>query len=365
MNGRPHRAETAGPRLRGALRHVGLLVCFALVTTPPLLWEVAGWWAGHSSAADMLRGVARCAVIELPGVIALWLCVMAGARRHLAIPAALRWGVTVVFSALIAAGSCALLYAAIVLPGDDPMTPGLLFAMRLPWYLVLASLLLAAQEFARRSAELDAAAHADALAQVERQRRLDEARSQLLQAQIEPHFIFNALANVRRLLHTDPTAGGELLDDLLRYLEEALPRLREDQATLGREVELVRAYLAVHRVRMGDRLRAEIDVPASLAAQPLPPMLLLTLVENAIKHGLQPMVEGGTVRVTARENNGQVTLSVEDDGRGLSPGLGSGTGLANIRARLRALYGSAADLALAVNAPRGVRATIRLPAASA
>jgi hypothetical protein len=237
--------------------------------------------------------------------------------------------------------------------------PGMHFAVL--WYVCLSTLLVLAQAFTQRSQAAAAAWHQTQVRQLALERELSSARLQLLQAQVEPHFIFNALANVRRLLRTDAAASRSLVTDLLRYLEEALPRLRDEQTTLGREVELVRAYLAVHQVRMGPRLRTEIDVPAALADRPVPPMALLTLVENALKHGLQPMVEGGTVRVAARAESSRLTLTVADDGHGMGSGSGHGTGLANLRARLRAMYGASASLALAVNEPRGVIATITIP----
>ena len=133
------------------------------------------------------------------------------------------------------------------------------------------------------------------------QSELAAGRLQLLQAQIEPHFLFNSLANVRRLLRTDGGAGRAMLADLLRYLESALPRLRDDQPTLEREVEIVRAFLGVHQVRMGPRLQVDIDVPQALGDRIVPPMMLLTLVENALKHGLQPLLEGGSIRIGATE----------------------------------------------------------------
>jgi signal transduction histidine kinase len=230
------------------------------------------------------------------------------------------------------------------------------------WSLSLAALLVLAHHFSERSRQAASALHEAQLARLAQERELASAHAQLLQAQVEPHFIFNALANVRRLMRTDAMAARTLLADLLRYLEEALPRLRDEVTTLGREAELVRAYLAVHQVRMGARLRYEVNVPPALSALPVPPMLLLTLVENALKHGLQPLVEGGSLRVGARvADDGRVLVSVADTGRGMGSSSGAGTGLANVRARLRAAHGASASLALAVNEPRGVVATVTLP----
>jgi signal transduction histidine kinase len=243
---------------------------------------------------------------------------------------------------------------------EEQRTPGDLRYLFF-WNLVLASFLTAAHSFAQRG---QAASHALHDAEVRRMalaRELDTARLQLLQAQVEPHFLFNALANVRRLLRTDAGAASTLLADLLRYLQEALPALRDEHSTLGREAELVRAFLAVHQVRMGARLRTRIHVPPDLVGHSLPPMILLTLVENALKHGLQPRVEGGDVHIHASAAHGLLTLTVADTGQGMGSGSGAGTGLANVRARLKAMYGGAASLSLAVNEPRGVVATVVLP----
>ena len=228
-----------------------------------------------------------------------------------------------------------------------------------------ALLMVGLYEFVLRSHGAEQALHEAGLRRLGLAGELAAGRAHLLQAQIEPHFLFNSLANVRRLVRTDPKAAAAMLADLLRYLREALPRLRETDVTLSQEVELVRAYLDVHAVRMGPRLHYEIDAPEDLAAAPMPPMLLLTLVENALKHGLHPLPEGGSIRVAARRSDGVLTLTVGDTGRGMGEGSGHGMGLANVMARLRSLYGARAALSLHVNEPRGVLATITLPIAAA
>jgi LytS/YehU family sensor histidine kinase len=189
-----------------------------------------------------------------------------------------------------------------------------------------------------------------------------EARLQVLQAQIEPHFLFNTLANVRRLYQTDLAAGRAMLDNLMRYLEVALPHMRAERSTVAGELSLVEAYLHVQRIRMGRRLTFRIDVPAPLHALEVPPMMLLTLVENAIKHGLNPLPEGGAIEIRARREGDRLRLDVTDDGRGFQATSGGGTGLANIRARLAAMHGDEASLTLTENEPHGVTATLELPA---
>lgn len=228
--------------------------------------------------------------------------------------------------------------------------------------VVVATLVAGLHEFLRVSRRAAAELHQSRLREIAIEGDLAAGRLQVLQAQIEPHFLFNSLANLRRLMRIDKAAGQSMLADLLQYLEIALPRMRDDHSTLGRDAELIRAFLSVHQVRMGSRLRVEIDVPADIATQPVPPMMLLTLVENALKHGLGPLPEGGTVRIAAAMRDGRLVVSVADTGQGLVAGSGGGTGLANIRARLRAMYGAAATLSLELNEPRGVIAAIALPA---
>ena len=186
-------------------------------------------------------------------------------------------------------------------------------------------------------------------------------RLRLLQAQVEPHFLFNTLSNVRRLCQSDAAAGRAMLGQLARYLRAALPRMREQETTLAEEVDLISAYLGVHKIRMGARLETSIDAPPALLAARVPPMMLATLVENAIKHGIAPLAEGGAIRVSARRSGDALALSVADTGRGLTEASGSGVGLANIRARLATLYGERATLRLEGNSPRGVVAVITLP----
>jgi sensor histidine kinase YesM len=153
-----------------------------------------------------------------------------------------------------------------------------------------------------------------------------------------------------------------VLDNLVRYLGIALPRMRESESTVAREAALVDAFLGVHKTRMGERLSYSIDVPKGIENLPVPPMMVLTLVENAIKHGIGPQLAGGAIDVRAHEEGGTLTIRVADTGRGFTKSLGGGTGLANIRARLAALFGAAGRLRLSINEPSGVVATIAMPA---
>jgi signal transduction histidine kinase len=205
------------------------------------------------------------------------------------------------------------------------------------------------------------ALHATRLEKLSLDRQTIEAHLQALQAQIEPHFLFNTLANIKLLYETEPSRAKPLIHDLAAYLRTALPRMREMRSTLSRELDLAQAYLRVLQVRMGERLNVIVDVPIDLRNATLPPMMLLTLVENAIKHGLSPLPEGGTITIRAHRSGACLRVSVSDDGIGFPKGFGTGVGLANTRARLTALYGAAGHLNLDANPGGGVIAQIELP----
>lgn len=195
--------------------------------------------------------------------------------------------------------------------------------------------------------------------------QVTEAKLSALQAQVEPHFLYNTLASVQALTEVDPARAGEMTGHLIQYLRNALPKMRESVSTVGQEIELARAYLSILQMRMGPRLAFTIDVPEALSALPFPPLMLPSLVENAIKHGLEPQREGGTIHISATMESDRLRLWVADTGRGFSDTPGAGVGLANIRERLAALYGETARLTLEANTPRGVIATIDVPAQGA
>lgn len=197
----------------------------------------------------------------------------------------------------------------------------------------------------------------------EQERATAQARLRLLQAQIEPHFLFNTLANLQALIAVDPKRAQVMLGHLDGYLRATLATTRNDTGTLAEEFALLRAYLEILAIRMGERLAFELDLPEALRDATVPPMLLQPLVENAIRHGLEPRVEGGRVRVGARESSGQLVLTVEDDGPGLgtSSSNGTGVGLAHVKARLDAAYGEAASLEADEPGGGGTRITLHLP----
>jgi signal transduction histidine kinase len=250
--------------------------------------------------------------------------------------------------------------------------------------------------------------HARTAAESERWRALAAERSaaqaqlQALRAQVEPHFLFNTLANVSALIERDPAAARALIDDLSRHLRSTLRHARARSTTLGRELEVTASLLGIMKRRLGDRLQWRFDVPDALRTLPVAPMLVQPLVENAVKHGIEPQVAGGSIEVRARcDATGLLTVEVADTGRGFAAGGepdgrddasartghptdttdssgaidaldaavaadsdgagGAGTGLANLGQRLRAIYGPGARLALLDNAPRGTVARLTLP----
>src|SRR5579862_1248247 len=191
--------------------------------------------------------------------------------------------------------------------------------------------------------------------------QVTEAKLSALQAQVEPHFLYNTLASVQALTEVDPQQANLMTGHLIQYLRNALPKMRESVSTVGQEMELVRAYLNILQMRMGKRLSFEIDVPQELMDAPFPPLMLPSLVENAIKHGLEPLREGGTVRIAVSAEGDTLRLRVSDTGRGFGDSLGTGVGLTNIRERLAALYGDKGKLTLEASEPHGVVATIEVP----
>jgi signal transduction histidine kinase len=237
---------------------------------------------------------------------------------------------------------------------------GVLFAKVARW-LVIGGLAYAYFIFQQQAAEAATQTHEADLQRIQFDRQMIEARVQSLRAQIEPHFLFNTLANVQHLYRTQPERARRMLGNFVAYLRAALPQMRHNETTLVQEIELARAYLEVLQVRMGNRLRVNIDIPEELTEMAFPPFALSTLTENAIKHGLNPLPEGGAIEIIARTEDGSLRVSVADTGAGLQHNSGTGAGIANLRARLAALYGDRGTLTFKANVPRGIRATIVVP----
>ncbi|MDP1968481.1 MAG: histidine kinase [Burkholderiaceae bacterium] len=197
------------------------------------------------------------------------------------------------------------------------------------------------------------------------QRDAAEARLKLLETQLEPHMLFNTLANLRVLVASDPARAQVMLDHLIAYLRATLSASRASTHTLQTEFDRLRDYLELMAVRMGPRLRFTFELPPELATLSVPPLLLQPLVENSIKHGLEPQVEGGAIHIAARRLGQSLELTVEDTGAGMSPATqspkGSGFGLAQVRERLATVYGAASTLDVTPGAAGGTRVAITLP----
>jgi exonuclease VII small subunit len=178
------------------------------------------------------------------------------------------------------------------------------------------------------------------------QRQVAEARLLRMQAQVEPHFLFNTLAALERLIEVNPTKALAMSQALSQWLRALLPQMKEGQSTLGQEVNLIQSYLQLMQIRMGDRLAYFVDVPEALRSQAIPSMLLQPLVENSIKHGLEPKKLGGEVRIRARKQNGMLELTVEDTGVGFAANPNTGNGLTNLRERLDLLFGGRAMVSI-------------------
>jgi sensor histidine kinase YesM len=215
--------------------------------------------------------------------------------------------------------------------------------------------------------EMQAALAAAELTRLDQEKHLTATHLKLLQAQIEPHFLFNTLSNVVGMVRDNPEGAQDTLVQLTKLLRASLSRTRESNTTLAEELNIVEAYLKIQQIRMGKRLCFEINCARYLGSQPLPPLVLQPLVENAVKHGIEPSEAGGSITVDASLDAEQLHISVVDTGIGLDASATSevtGTGLTNIRQRLAALYNGAATLLIQPTVPTGVTVKLSLPLAN-
>jgi sensor histidine kinase YesM len=187
------------------------------------------------------------------------------------------------------------------------------------------------------------------------------ANLRMLQAQIEPHFLFNTLSNILSLIDTRPDKGKSMLLDLTKYLRTSLSRTLPEETTLSQEISMITAYLNIQKIRMDERLNYQIDVPNNIGQHSLPPMLLQPLVENAIKHGLEPKVDGGEIVIRAMQEGNILKIEVADTGLGFSDLDKPGVGIANVRERLVLLFEEKARLTIEENKPHGVRTIMEVP----
>ncbi len=196
------------------------------------------------------------------------------------------------------------------------------------------------------------------------ERNATVANLRMLQAQIEPHFLFNTLANVTSLIHPAPDKAKHMLESFIHYLRGSLAASREESTTLAQEFKLMQDFLDILKIRMGDRLQTMLDLPDDLGDAAIPPMLIQPLVENAIKHGLEPKVEGGMLTLKAEADGANIRILIIDTGLGFSNATSAGVGLRNVRERIAALFGNAGRIAIEENASGGTQVIITLPRGS-
>jgi sensor histidine kinase YesM len=277
-----------------------------------------------------------------------------------------RWALQVVGVAIIAVPVVAIGYAVTTIGLDPPWykdrtrmegfaTFAFLNLLIGPWVAVAALFKKIRNEAERQALAFD-------LEKSRYEQQATESRMRLLQAQVQPHFLFNTLANVRELVATGSPNAPKVLDSLIAYLKAAVPRLNAPMATLAQEIDLARSYLEVMHMRMPDRLQYSIHADEAAREVQCPPMTLLTLVENAMRHGIDPAEDGGRIDVRVQLSDGCCRVQVSDTGRGLAEGGGSlGTGLDNLRERLKLAFGAGVTLQLVPVTPRGVMAEVVFP----
>ena len=242
---------------------------------------------------------------------------------------------------------------------DEPLMP-------LAFFFIFASMILKITYKGRIQAEVKAAVATETAESEQLKRQVVEARMAAMQAQVEPHFLFNTLASIDHLIETDPPRASTMQKNLIALLRASMPTMRENHPAahnLGREMAVIKPYLEILKVRMEDRLQTEINVPDGLLSADFPSMMIQSLVENAIKHGLEPKAEGGTLSVKAEIVHGKLAVTVADTGLGFGKAAtaGTGIGLNNIRERLQLLYGNKAQMTITENSPSGTVVTLAVP----
>ena len=240
------------------------------------------------------------------------------------------------------------------------------FLPQLALLWIVGSIILKATYKGRVQAEVKAAQATEVAESESLKRQVVEARMAAMQAQVEPHFLFNTLASIDHLIETDPARASQMQKNLIALLRASMPTLRDNHPTahnLGREMAVIKPYLAILKVRMEDRLQTEVNVPDGLLSADFPSMMIQSLVENAIKHGLEPKPEGGLLTVRAEIVHGKLAVTVADTGLGFGKAAtaGTGIGLNNIRERLKLLYGKRATMTVAENRPSGSVVTLTVP----
>jgi two-component sensor histidine kinase len=361
------------------------------VFSAPWFWKRTQFFGPAAAVIGLLQSMTvwkvvdwRTSALFTIGVVLIWVFIvvtgpalativrhrhMPARRERVALVVAVAVGVALSFAAQYLADRLTrdfLLpraYAAGTLPKPPRMPPNVLgIAVILTWqgvvFFVLGGGVALRTYFNER--EMD---------NLRRQKSDADMKLTVLQAQVEPHFLFNTLASIHSLVRQDPRRAEATIEALVDHLRATLPKLRAGvgttRSTLEEQLDVCTSYLAVMQVRMGERLRYDVDVPPELRAHPFPPLMLISLVENAIKHGIEPSASGGGITIRARESgearDRHLQVSVIDEGVGLRPGLGDGTGLANVRAQLAEQFGAHGRLTIQSRAEGGVVATLIVP----
>ena len=317
----------------------------------PFVWQN---WA----VSDVLVGWLEIARDELIVAATLSVALLGVLRLHLSLRLQ-ALAVAFAFAAGAVAGEAFLMVVDPQAAASGPLA----LALRAVRWMAIAGIASVAYFYWRNDAAAAAGVRQAERRQAQAQKAAAAAKLTALRRQIEPHFLFNTFATIRQLYQSGPVGGGRLLSHLLTFMRATLTSSEDTYSTLGREVDLAEAYLQVFSERMNGRLVVRIEVADDLRELAFPPLTLATLVENAIKHGISPSPEGGTILIRAIPDGNRLAVEVADTGMGFSGESGSGTGLANTRARLTALYGPTAVCRIASNEPRGVVASLHIPLA--
>ncbi len=328
------------------------LICASLIglgpsatSLSPFLLVMARYWL-VGLCALMAFGLFEQWPKRLPGFLARWVLQLLGIVVIIPIAALLAyWISTGIFKFWVdqrrVVGLATLIFT------------GILFS---PW-IAMTAMVRQRDDFVREQAE------AFEVERSELEKQAMEARMRLLQAQVQPHFLFNTLANIQALVDAGSPLASQVLGSLIAYLRAAVPRLNDPVTTLAQEVALVRAYLELMQLRMPDRLQYSLNVDDAALPLRCPPLTLLTLVENAVRHGIDPSEEGGRIDITVHLAHGRCRVRVADTGVGIGQSSGGlGTGLPGLRERLALSFGAGASLRLTEQAPHGVCAELDFPA---